>query len=176
MEAVLKQPTKRAMLRRTVLHRSPLTWTIIGLLSMILLLHTQALASSFVNYLSTKTIERAPNTQLVIGREGVANPSLNVVMGPQVATLTPTGVRGTQATLRGELLDLRGFPQATIWFEWGYSDTTETSVIGIQTVSTTGIYSYTLRVQNFMYSSMWTPGCTKRIIHITGRTEKRRQY
>ncbi|MCL0070518.1 hypothetical protein M1N44_01915 [Dehalococcoidia bacterium] len=136
--ALLKKPTKRAMLRGTAL--------LIGLLSAALLLHNQALAFSFANYLSTKIIERAPNTQLVIGREGVANPNLNVVMGPQVSTLAPIDISmngETRATLRGELLDLRGFPQVTIWFEWGY-DETFGNTVGNRIVSSTGIYSHTI--------------------------------
>ena len=135
----MKKATKRTMLQGTAL--------LIGLLFIVLLLHNQALAFSFANYLSIKIIERAPDTRLVIGREGVANPSLNVVMGPRVVTLAPTDVISaegqTRATLRGELTDLNIDQSVTIWFEWGYSRALG-NIVGEQTVSTTGTYSYTL--------------------------------
>ena len=148
MEAALrKSPTAQRSISKYA--PSIVTWIAIALLSALVLFHTQALALTFANYLSIRTLERAPNTQLVIGREGVANPSLNVVMGPRVATLAPIDVsvnEETRATLRGEILDMNIDTTATVWFEWGY-DTNLGNIVGTQTATAAGIYSATITGQ-----------------------------
>ena len=69
--------------------------------------------------------------------------------GPVVSTLSATGVAasgGGTATLRGNLSNLNGMPQANVWFVWGYSassmsNTTATSTVfgtGTQTATITG--------------------------------------
>lgn len=65
---------------------------------------------------------------------------------PEVSSLPATDVYmngGTHATLNGSLDDLSGFPDADIWFEWGYSDIYG-NVVGERTVTETGDYYYEL--------------------------------
>lgn len=98
-------------------------------------------------YGSIKTVGGAASSVLTIGRTGVPSPYLALGTGPTLNTLPATnvafGAGGTQATLQGALTSLRGFPRATVWFEWGYN-TAYGNTVGVQTATTTGTYTFNL--------------------------------
>jgi len=62
---------------------------------------------------------------------------------PSLTTLASSGYMdgtGTKATLTGSLDSLSIFPNADIWFEWGYNGNYNNTV-GLQTVGKLGIYT-----------------------------------
>ncbi len=104
------------------------------------------IAGGFGGLASEKLIGRASviDSQLLIGRSGVDNSNLDIGLGTAVSTLSAVGVLmdagGTKATLRGNVSDLNGFSNASVWFEWGY-DTSYGNTVGVQTVTAVGTYT-----------------------------------
>lgn len=84
--------------------------------------YVMVFASELGGLISEKLIDRSGvgSSSLVIGRSGQADSQLDMAMGVIVSTLPATNVGTKQATLNGNLSDLNGFPQATVYFEWGY--------------------------------------------------------
>ena len=122
---------------------------LIVLLSFLLLVQG-ALASGLGGFVSEKLMSRTgiTSSDLLIGREGVSGPSIDIGMGPSVSTLGAAGVvfeiGHTVATLNGNVASLNGFPSSDVWFEWGYTPGTLTNVTPVQTVVAPGNASATI--------------------------------
>ncbi len=103
-------------------------------------------ASGLGGYISETLIERSgiSGSSLLIGRSGVATSEIDVAMGAIVSTGAATNVymdgTGTHATLSGILSDLKGFPRAMVYFQWGYDGAYTNETTG-QTVTSTGGFS-----------------------------------
>ena len=107
--------------------------------------------TSFGGYVSNALIARLGinNAKTLIG-DNVPNSLLEIAMGPAVTTLAATNVGmvgpDTQATLRGTLVSLNGFNNATILFNYGY-----TTAYGLNTASSLAISTgnYTATIASF---------------------------
>lgn len=122
-----------------------LIWAVVGILVFLLLFCATVLAWELGGYISEKLIERSgvANSSLVIDSSGVSNAMLDVGMAPAITTLAATNVSmgaDTHATLNGEVASLNGFPQAAVYFQWGY-DTGYGNATASQTITAVGSYS-----------------------------------
>lgn len=121
-------------------------WILVGLLGL-LLLGQGVVASGLGGFVSEKLVVRqgVTTSDLLIGRDGVPNPSLDIGIGPSISTLDATGVvfeiGGTAAALNGDVVALNGFPSSYIWFEWGYTPSTLTNRTPTRVVAAVGPFS-----------------------------------
>jgi hypothetical protein len=119
---------------------------VLGILIIMCLISSITLAVGIGGYMSEKLIARTgvADSNLVIDRSGISNSDLDIAMGLPVVALPATNVfmdtDGTHATLNGRITDLKGYPSATVWFEWGY-DTGYGYSTSTQTANDLGTYS-----------------------------------
>lgn len=94
--------------------------------------------SGFGGYISEKLLGDGTNGALYLG-DGVNNLT---VLGaiPTISTLSPI-VDGKNATLRGSVDNMRGFPTSNVYFKWGYNPSSLTNTTPVQVATTTGIYT-----------------------------------
>ncbi len=94
-------------------------------------------------------------SEKLVGRSGVSDSSLVISRGTEM-TVIATGVAmetleatnvsfttGTLATLRGQITNLNGWPNVTVYFEWGYSSSLGNTTPSV-TMIATGEYNYNL--------------------------------
>lgn len=110
-------------------------------------------ASGWGGYISEKLIARdgVGGSNLLIERGGVATSGLDVGMSGVLTSPSVTGMyidaaETAHATLHANLTTLNGFPQATVYFEWGY-DTGYGNATAPQVVAATG--DVTADIQGF---------------------------
>ncbi len=135
-------------------YRSRAWWGcfITAVVLMVLVASVSVYAAGWGGYISEKVVDRSGvnNSNLLIGRSGVGVSDLDVVMSGIVAAAGATNIfmdgAGTHATLHGNLQNLNGFPQATVYFQWGY-DTSYGHVSTSQVVVATG--AFTADIQGF---------------------------
>ena len=122
------------------------------MLGLVLVLLTFYLSPTFVgafmgigDYWSEKVVQRqgVTTSYLVASRAGV-NGDLQAVMGPIVTTNPVSHEMGSGHTvLSGTLTNLNGFPNADVWFEWGYT-TAYGNTVGAGNMVAVGTYTFDL--------------------------------
>ncbi len=129
-------------------YRSRVWWTCLVMAALLMLVFSSVAvyASGWGGYISEKVINRngVANSNLLIGRSGVVTSGLDVAMSGRALVVGATNVymdgAGTHATLNGNLQSLNGFPQNTVYFQWGY-DTSYGYTTVSQVVAATGAFS-----------------------------------
>ena len=91
-------------------------------------------------YISEKVVSISAG-EVVIGKSNYLG-DLDITMGPRVISSSPTNISMSTPyiTLHGSLDSLNGFPNASVWFEWGY-DTSYGNTAGLITMTGTGSHS-----------------------------------
>lgn len=125
-------------------------WWLFSVMAVLLMLFfgtVAVYASGWGGYISEKVIGRSGigDSNLLIGRSGVSNSGLDVAMSgiltsPSISNTFIDGMGVAHATLRAIVTNLNGFPQATVYFEWGY-DTGYGHTSASQVVVATGEYT-----------------------------------
>ena len=134
----------RVMITQNSSKRRPTRYllTVGTLLLLAWFLLSPALVSAFAGlggYISEKMLGDGINEAFHLG-DGT-NELIVVGSGPAISTLpvtdaTPSG--GVRATLRGNLTNLNGMPQADVWFVWGYDTAAMVNTTPVATVFATG--------------------------------------
>ena len=109
----------------------------VALLLVLLIASIGAVVSAYDfngDFISSKLLEGSGVSSSILTIGGEAGSSQDVMMGAIASTLPATNIGTKQATLNGNLSDLNGFPEATVYFEWGY-DTSYGNTTGSQTLN-----------------------------------------
>ncbi len=130
------------------IYKSKMWWLCLAIAVSLCMMFMSAMvyAAGFGGYVSEFLMGRSGvvDSNLLIGRDGVSNSGLDLGMSGIVAVTEATNVymdgSGTHATLNGNLQSLNGFPQAIVYFQWGYDTSYGHTTTG-QTVAAIGAFT-----------------------------------
>ncbi len=119
--------------------------TVLGLMLLTLLLLSSSMLSAYAGlggYISESLLgdNATPNASLYLGDSAEGPVVLGTV--PAIATRTAINVQSvggvSSATLRGNLANLNGMPEADVWFVWGYNAAAMGNATPVVTVAAIG--------------------------------------
>lgn len=120
-------------------------WLIFSSVALVLLA-TLPIISTFASecggFLSEFLINRSgtSSSTLTLERSGVGTSTFDVGMGAIVTTQAATNITTTAGRLNGNLTDLNDFPEADVYFEWGYT-VAYGNVTATQTLNAPGAFN-----------------------------------
>ena len=95
----------------------------VALLLLVTLPYIGAFANECGGFLSEYLLGRSGvgDSTLTLERDGVSTSTLDIGIGAIVTTQAATNITINSGRLNGNLTDLNDFPEADVYFEWGYT-------------------------------------------------------
>jgi len=107
---------------------------------LLLFYSTLVLAHEFSGGASSTKVLGTSSSILTLGRLGLSDSRLELGGAPRIAIQAATVTSGA-ATLRGSIVDMKGFPTSDVYFKWGYAPGVLTNTTPVQVAAVAGTYT-----------------------------------